>query len=168
MTLPVAITSDGNFKAFYTPTVADPTAPTVTECTSSSGFDATCYLTGDGWAPSTDESVVIDSRACSRQTFEDLGRYTDKLQVKYIYRQQDPTSPTNKAFTVWKRGTTGYLIVRYGTAFEPDVAAANIVDVIPITCDVQQKQTIAENEKQKIMQNMRITGPVQRDVAVVA
>lgn len=166
--VPAAITSDGNVKVFYTPTIADPLNPTVAECTSDSGFDVTCYLTDDGWSPSTDENVVTDARLCSRQVFEDIGTYTDHLQIKYIYRQQEPTAVDNKAFTVFKRGTTGFLVVRWGTAFEDDIAAADVVDVVPFTCDVQQKQPSAANEKLKIMQDLRVTNGLQRDVVVVS
>jgi hypothetical protein len=167
-TLPAAITSDGNWKVWYATAVADPNNPTVAELTALTGFDATCYLTGDGWNPTTDEQVVTDDRACSRQTFEDLGRYTDKLQVKYIYRQQEPTSATNKAYNVWKRGVTGFLFYRGGTDFAPDIAAGDIGDLIPVVFDVQQKVPATGNEQLQIMQNVRVTGPVIRDVVVVA
>lgn len=166
--LPAAITSDGNVKVAFIETIADPANPTVAELTAVSAVDLSCYLTGDGWAPSTDESVVTDDRLCSRQTFEDLGRFTDKLQLKYVYRQQDPTATDNKAFSTLKRGTQGYLAARWGAAFEGDFAAGDIVDIIPCTCDTQQKQPAADNEKLKIMQNIRITNLQQRDVVVVS
>lgn len=166
--VPAAITSDGNVKVFYTPTLADPANPTVAECTSVSGFDATCYFTDDGWAPSTDENTVTDARLCSRQVFEDIGTFTDKLQVKYIYRAQDPMAADNMAFRTFKRGATGFFIVRFGAAFEDDIAAGDIVDIYPFTCDVAQKQPAAANEKLKIMQDMRITNTVNRDVVVVS
>lgn len=167
-TLPAAITSDGNWKVWYATTIADPLNPTVAELTADTGFDATCYLTGDGWNPSTDEQVVTDERACSRQTFEDLGRYTDKLQVKYVYQQQAPTADDNLAYRSWKRGTRGFLFYRGGAAFEDDIAAGDIGDLIPVAFDTQQKVPAAGNEKLKIMQNVRVTGPVIRDVVVVA
>jgi hypothetical protein len=166
--LPAAITSDGNIKIWFATTVADILNPTVAELTAITGFDLTCYLTGDGWAPTTDEQVVTDERLCSRETYEDLGRATNKLQIKYIFRQQEPTSPTNKAYNVCKRGVTGLLFARYGTAFEPDVAAGDIGNIMPCVFDTQQNVPAAGNEKLKIMQNVRITGPVVRDVVVVA
>lgn len=168
MTQPVAVVADGNVKIFYTPTVADPLNPTVAECTSASGFDLTCYLTADGWNPSTDTQVVTDDRLCSRQTFERPGRYTDKAQIKYVYRQQDPGDPDNQAFDTLKRLATGFLIVLWGRPFEDDIAAGEIVDVIPFTADVQVKQPSAANETLKIMQDLRITSTVQRDVEVVS
>jgi hypothetical protein len=166
--IPTAITSDGNLKLFYTPTVANPLAPTAAECTAITGFDLSCYLAADGWNPSTDSQVVTDARLCSRQVFEDIGQFTDKLDIKYVYQPQDPSAPDNKAFFTFRRGVTGFILARWGTAFEPDLAAADYVDVMPITCDVQQKQPAAANEKLKIAQTMRITGPQQRDVQVVA
>jgi len=166
--VPVAVTSDGNVKVVFVTTLADPANPTVAEATAVSAVDLSCYLTNDGLAPSTDESNITDARLCSRQVFEDIGQFTDKLQVKYIYRQQEPEAADNQAFIVLKRGVIGYVLVRWGTPFEPDLAATDIVDVMPVTCNVQQKQTPADNEKLKIMQNLLITNTVQRDVAIVA
>lgn len=168
MTLPLAITSDGNLKVFYTPTIADPANPTVAECTAVTGFDLSCYLAADGWNPSTDSQVVTDARLCSRQVFEDIGQFTDKLDVKYVYQPQVPAAADNKAFFIFKRGATGFLIARWGTAFEPALAAGDYVDVMPITCDVQMKTPPTANEKLKIAQTLRITGPQKRDVQVVA
>lgn len=167
-TLPAAITSDGNIKVFFAIAVADTGVPTVAECTAVTGFDFSCYATGDGFTPSSDESDVTDDRLCSTQTFMDIGKFTDKLAIKYVYRQQTPNAADNKAFKVLKRGTVGFFIVRWGIAFGPDLAAGDIVDVYPIVCGVQQKQPRADNEKLKIMQNIPVTGPVMRDVAVVA
>lgn len=166
--IPVAVNGDGNIKVVFVTTLADPTNPTVAECNAVSAVELSCYLTGDGWNPSTDEATVTDDRLCSRQTFEGIGRYTDKLQIKYVYRQQDPDAVDNRAFKTLKRGTIGYLIVRWATAYEPDLAADDVVDVIPIECGVQQKQPRGDNEKLKIMQSLPISSTYQRDVVVVA
>jgi hypothetical protein len=166
--VPAAITSDGNVKVFYTPTIADPLNPTVAECTSDSGFDASCYLTDDGWAPATTENSVTDPRLCSRQIFEDNGTFTDQLVVKYIYRAQDQIASDNKPYLTWQRLTSGFLVVRWGVAYEADMAAADVVDVYQVNFGVQQKQPSASNEKLKIQQTVYCTGPVQRDVTVVS
>lgn len=166
--LPAAIDSAGNCKVQFVTTIADPSAPTEDEANAVSGFDASCYFTADGWAMTTDEQVLTDDRLCSRAVFEGVGTYTDKLQVKYVFRQQDPDADDNKPFKIWKRTSTGFYLVRYGTAFEPDMAADDYVDVIPVQFDTQTKVQGAKNEMQKIMQNVRITGLVQRDVQIVA
>ena len=74
----------------------------------------------------TNAQVVTDERRCSRQTVEDIGRFHDQLQIKYVFQQQAPTGVDNMAFRTFKRGTTGFFVPRYGTAFEPDITAGDV------------------------------------------
>lgn len=168
MTLPVAITSDGNFKAVWVPTIADPANPTVTECTSVSCVDLTCYLTGDGWTPSVDKQVVTDDRLCSRETFEDIGRRTNKLTVKYIFRAQDPDAADNLAYKTLKDGTAGYVVTRWGLAYEGDLAAGDWANVIPVRCNLQEEMPPVANAKLMITQDLMITNTMQRQVQITS
>lgn len=166
--IPAAIPSDGNLKVAFVLTLADPANPTVAELTAASVVDLSCYLTSDGYTPSTDEQVTTDDRLCSRQTFEDVGRFTDHLQVKYVYQGQNPSAVDNKAQTTLVFKAAGYVVERWGKAYEDAFAAADIVNTMPVRCGVQQYQPGAPNEKLKILQNLRITGPQNRAVAVVS
>jgi hypothetical protein len=166
--VPAAVVSDGNLKVFFTPTIADPSNPTVAECTSVSGFDVSCYFTDDGWAATVNENVVTDGRLCSREVFEGVGTSTNQLAIKYVYRQQDMASATNKAYIQFRKFSTGFFVTRAGTAFEPDIAAGDVVNVYPAVFDTQVPVTGASNEMQKIAQNVRISNNVQRDVVVIS
>lgn len=165
--IPASTPSDGNVKATWVPAFADPANPTVSEIEAAGAFDVSCYLTGDGLNPGADEQTVTDPRLCSRQDFEQPGRLTDSLEVGYVYRAQEPLSATNKAFTTLKRGTAGYLVLRWGLAYETAWATSQIVDVYPAKCGVQRKQQPEGNSILKVMQKMFVTGEVERDVVVV-
>jgi hypothetical protein len=167
MTQPASNPSDGMLKVVYVPTLADPTAPTQTELRAGTVIDLSCYLTGDGFTTGTNETAAVDERLCSVQTFEQPGRYTDTLDVKYIYRQQEPSSASNKAYTTLKRLTVGYAVSRYGIPYATDLTTGDVVDVTPIKCGQQIKMPRADNEVFKVQQKLFITGVVQRDVAVV-
>lgn len=168
MTQPAAIPADGNLKVVYVATIAIPSVPTQAECRAAGIIDLSCYLTGDGFNPSTDEQVVTDERLCSVQTFEEPGRYTDRLDIIYVYQGQALTAADNKAFATLARLTGGYLVCRWGASYSTDLTAANIVDVIPVKAGIQVKGKPEANGKLKIMQRMFITNTVQRNVAIVA
>jgi len=168
MTQPAADLGDGNLKVAWVPTLADPANPTTTELNAAGVVDLSCYLTGDGFTPSTDEQVVTDPRLCSRQTYEQPGRFTNKLDIKYVYRQQAPTAADNKAYTTLRYLTTGYLVSRWGADYEDAFAANDIVDVYPARCGYQMKQPKEDNAVLKLAQKIFITGAVHQDVTVAA
>lgn len=168
MTQPVSIPADGNLLVLWVPAIAIPAAPTVSELSAGTVIDLSGYLTGDGYSPSTDEQTVTDDRLNSRQTYEQPGRFTDSLEIAYVYRQQDAAATDNKAFVTLKRGVTGFIVERWGKAFETAVAASDVVDVKPAKCGIQRKVPGEANSILRLNQKIFITGAVQRDVAVVA
>jgi hypothetical protein len=167
MTQPVSNTADGNLKVLWVTTIADTSAPTVTELTAGTVIDLSCYLTADGFTPGTDEQVINDDRLCSTQTFEQVGRFMDSLQIAYVYRAQDVAGTDNKAFHTLKRGTAGYVVTRWGQTHSDAVASTDVVDVYPATCGQQRKNPPEANSVLRITQKIFVTGAVQRDVAVV-
>lgn len=150
--------ADGMVKVVYVPTIADPSAPTSTELTGASAKDISCYLTADGWTNGVDEQVITDDRMCSTQTFEQPGRYSENLTIKYI---ENPTSSTdNVAAVTLVRGTVGYLVERRGVAYDTALAAADKVIVRPIKAGVQKHLAPEANSVLKIEQKVFITGAV--------
>lgn len=166
MTQPAAVFSDGNVKVAYVPAIANTAAPTVAELTAVAAQDLSCYLTADGWNPNTDEQVATDDRLCSKQTFENRGRFTDSLEISYVYNI--PSSADDEARTTLTAGTTGFIVARWGEDYETAFAAADVVDVYPVTLGVQRKQPAEANSVLRITQKPFVTGTVQRDVAVAA
>jgi hypothetical protein len=166
--VPTSIPADGSLKVLWVPAIATPAEPTITEVTAVTVVDLSCYITADGWTPATDEQVSTDDRLCSRQTFERRGRFTDSLQVTYVYQGQEPAALDNKAQSTLRAGELGFIVARWGMDYEPDMEIGDIVDVYPAECGVQQKQPPEANGRLKIMQKIFIRSNTRRDVAVVA
>lgn len=166
--VPTSIPADGSVKVLWVPVIADPTAPTVTELTAVGVVDLSCYLTDDGWTPATDEQVSTDNRLCSRQTFERIGRFTDSLDIVYVYQGQALAAGDNLAFATLLHRELGNIVSRWGADYEVPIAAADLVDVAPAECGVQKKQAPEANGRLRIMQKIFIRNTVHRSVAVVA
>lgn len=166
MTQPASVPADGNLKAVWVPAIASTAAPTVAEVTAVGAKDLSCYLTAEGYDPTVDEQVITDDRLCSRQSFERPGRYKDSLTLGYVHNPDSPTD--NVAYTTLDYLTTGFVVTRWGVPYEGALAAADVVDVYPVQCGIQMKQKPTANSVLTVMQKLFVTGPVQRDVAVVA
>jgi hypothetical protein len=168
VTVPEGVVSDGTVKVVWVPALADPSTPTLTEVTAGTALDLSCFLTADGLTPGGDEQVITDERLCSKQTFEQPGRHTDTLSLKYVYDQQAaPSAADNEAFETLKHLTEGYIVERWGLDYDTDFAVGQIVDVKPVTCGKQMKLPPEANSKHKIDQRMFIRNTVHRDVAIV-
>jgi hypothetical protein len=158
--------ADGNVKIAFVSTLADPTAPTSTELSAVGVVDLSCYLTADGWTPGLDEQVVTDDRLCSVQTFEQPGRSSRTLSIKYV---ENPGSSTdNKAFDTLAPGTAGFLVERRGTAQATAFAAADVVNVWPIKAGQYDPQPPEANSVLKVSQKAFITGTVHIGATVGA
>lgn len=166
--VPTSIPADGSVKPLWVPTIATASAPTIDEVTDSAVIDMSCYLTDDGWQPATNEQVSTDNRLCSRQTFERIGRFTDTLDIVYIYQPQNPSAADNKVFNTLRHKETGFIVVRWGADYEDDLETGDYVDVIPAECGVQRKQAPEANGFLRVMQKIFIRDGQQRDVQIVA
>lgn len=170
MATPTSIPADGNVKAAFVATIADPTAPTASELTAAGVVDLSLYLTGDGFQPATDQGAVTDPRFASVQVFEQPGRETDTLQLMYVYQGQSIAATDNKAHSTLAKNTTGYVVMRWGGDYSAAFAASDVVDVWPVKCGVQMKMAPEGQgtDVLKISQKMFVTDTVQRDVTVAA
>lgn len=166
MSQPASLPADGALMVLWVPTIAVVTAPTVAELTAGGVKNLSCYLTAEGYNQGTEEQSITDDRLCSRQTFERRGRFQDNLEIAYIY---NPTSAgDNQAYSTLSPGTLGYIVSRWGPAYETSVAAAQVVDVLPGECGIRRKQPPTANTVFSVMQKIFIRAGVQRDVAVAA
>lgn len=160
--VPISMPADGTVKVIFIPTIAG-AAPTVAEVTA--GTDLSCYLTADGWNPTTDEQVTTDSRLCTKQEFEQPGRVTESLEIQYVFNIDEDEDEARQTLS---QGVTGYLGARWGKDVDDDVIAADDLDIYPIKAGIQRKQPPEANSVLRIAQKAFITGPVRRDVAVIA
>lgn len=158
--------ADGNVRIAWVPTIADPAAPTSTELTGAGVIDLSCYLTGDGWNPALDEQTISDDRLCDTETFEQPGRSQYTTSVTYI--DNTNTTDPNEAAETLIPGTTGYIVVRSGKAYDQPFAASDVVDVWPVKCGKYQKLPPEANSVLRRTQKLFVTGRVQTDVTVAA
>ena len=168
MPVPTGIASEGNLYLKFVPVFASPAVPKLTEASAAGAVDLTCHLTKDGLALGGDQQAGTDDRLCSRQSFEIPGSYTDTLDITYVHNPQATVPADNLAYTTLKQGVTGYVVVRWGKPWETALAVGDKVDVYPVTAGIQRKQAPEANSSLKVAQKMFVTGPVARDVAIVA
>ena len=168
VSVPGSVQGDGAIRIVWVPTLANVLAPKLTEVNAASAVDLSCYLTPTGYAATSEEASIDDSRLCSRETYESPGRETNGLELTYVYDPQNTVAAENKAYTTLKRLSKGFIVARWGVDFEDPFAAGDIVDVYPATCGQQRKQTPEQNSSLKVAQKMFNRAAVRRDVALVA
>lgn len=158
--------ADGNVKVAFVPAIANTSAPTVAELTGASAIDLSCYLSADGFTPGLDEAVISDDRLCDTETFEQPGRSSRTLQVTYI--DNSNTDDDNEAYETLVPGSTGYIVVRRGKAYDGAFAATDKVDVWPVKAGKYSDLPPEANSVLKVTQKLFVTGRVQDRVAVAA
>lgn len=167
MTQPASVAADGNLLVKWVPSIANTSAPLATEINAGGAVDLSCYLTGSGYTPNTDEAIVPDPRLCSRQVFEAPGRLTEMLEIAYVF---NPASPgDNAAYLTLVYLTLGFIVSRWGIAYETAVVGGSVqkVDVIPARCGIQRKQPPEENTVLRVVQKIFVRAAVKRDVFVL-
>lgn len=165
-TMPAAVNTNGTTLVLWVPAIANPAVPTKTEMTAGTVLDLSCYLTGDGLATETTENAIEDPRLCSKQIFEARGDFSDTLELTYVFNPLE--SADDEARTTLRPGTRGYIVLRWAVDSEIPVDTGDVVDVYPVEMGQQRKQTPTRNGVHRITQKPFVTGPVRRDVAVVA
>ena len=164
MARPAATPADGNLAVLWVPTLTA-AAPTVAQVTAGGVVDLSCYLTPDGFAPSTDEQEITDDRLCDTQTFENRGRSKDSLTLKYVFNML--STPDNVAYSTLKvPGTAGYIVARWGRPYSVAMATGHVVDVYTVTTGIPAKQAPEANSVLRVQQRMFVTNNTVRDVAL--
>ena len=166
MAIPASVSTDGNVKVTWVPTITNPAVPTATVLNGGTAIELSCYITAGGLTTGGDDTQITDSRLCERQTFSRVGTFTDTLALEYVYQAQSPAAADNKAFATLAPLTEGFIVIRWGQDDTEAYASGDIVDVYPVECNRQQKVNPEANTVLKISQNMNVTGVVERDVAV--
>lgn len=159
-----ATPADGNVYVGIVATIAEPSAPTVTEL--GTAVDISCYLTSDGFSPSLNEQTIADERLCSTATFEQPGRYQRSLDVIYI--DNTNTEDDNDARETLVPGTAMFLVVRRGKAFDAAIAAGDEVSVWPIKPGQYSELPPEANSVLKTAQKLFVTGEVEVGVEVTS
>lgn len=169
-TIPQGVVSDGMVKVAFTPTLVDPTAPSIaTDLGTASAVELSCYLTPDGFGASAEEQTVTSPRLCSKQTFERRGTVQWSIDdLKYVYNTQDAAGDIQKAYEALVPGSTGFLVVGWGKDAEQAWAADDVVDVFPVELGERRKQAPESGNELVVLQKPYVTGDRNEDVALVA
>lgn len=158
--------TEGNVKVAVVLAIANTAAPTVTELTAGTVVDISCYLTGDGWAPSGSQNTVEDRRLCSKQIYGRPGRFTPTLELTYIQNPQSNTD--NDAYDVLDPGTDMYIVERRGIDYNTAFAAGQKVTVHPVTPGEYREMPPEDESQIKMAQTMFYFADKKTAVAVVA
>lgn len=155
--------ADGNGLVLWVPTIADPSAPKVSELTAGTVKPLTYALAPDGFDHQTNVAIITSGRYTLAQAIESEGVITDTVEVKYVHKND----LSDVASTTLTPGTTGFVVVRLGVANETAVTAAQKVTVIPVKCGVRRQVPPTANTELMKIQKLLVQGTVHRDVAVV-
>lgn len=164
--LPQSVKSDGTLTLLYVQTLADPSAPKLTEINAATSQELHGYITGDGWQPSGEQATITDTRIASTQDFEKPGRKTKSLTVVYVHNPADPAN--NEAYLTLAEGVTGFVLARYGVPRSQAWAIDDLTDAWPIEAGEPMKNWNGANSVHTATQRLFVTNEVQVDVAVVA
>lgn len=158
---PVSYQGAGKVRAQWVESLAVPGAPTLAEINAASSFDATCYFQASAFEIGHEQERVDDTRLCDESTRESFGRSTFSQEtMSYIYNPNDntPNTPGNLAYTTFRSGGSGFLVVRMGPKSDVAFAAGQIVEVYAVQFGDQHKPIpVGDNAKFVINQPVALT-----------
>lgn len=159
---------DGNTKVLWVPAVAA-SVPTIAEIGAAGAKDLSCWITADGWNPALSEDTIDDQRLCDRVTYEEPGRATRSLSVKYVENPKaaDQTS-NNVAFVTLAPGTSGFFVVRRGPLYSVAMAITDLVQVWPVTMGQYDWTAPTANAVFTVVQKAFVTAPGVTSGAIAA
>lgn len=130
--------NDGQIKVTYVPTIADISAPTVTELTA--GTDLECLITA--LEPSVEEETVTTPKLCETVTAQDPGRTAYSFGLTFVRKDEETE---DLAWESLPRLTSGYLVFRYGKDYQTAYASGDSVQVYPGKFGEQRQQQPENN-----------------------
>ena len=168
LTIPPGVDAEARINAIFSPT----NSLSAASLSGATAVELTCYLTKGTLGVAAETETGTDERECTSQVFEVLGKTTWTVNdLEYVWEPQaNSASPTNKAYDTLKKGTTGFLILRFGKDVDTALAVGDKVWQIPVTLGAQVPKQREGNaaEKLKITQKVVVSGNVVQDAVLVA
>lgn len=168
LTIPPGVDAEARINAIFSPT----NSLSAASLSGATAVELTCYLTKGTLGMAADTETGTDERECTSQVFEVLGKTTWTVNdLEYVWEPQAAaSSPTNKAYDTLKKGTTGFLILRFGKDVDTAPAVGDKVWRIPVTLGAQVPKQREGNaaEKLKIVQKVVVSGNVVQDAVLIA
>lgn len=107
--------------------IDDIDAPTELEL--AEGVDISCLLQKGGWSGSPTFNTVEAARAC--ETFDSKVQGTWSVDpTGTFFRDDNPA--LDIAWDLWEHGTNGYIVIRYGKAYDIEFEDGDEVEVWPV------------------------------------
>lgn len=167
---PAGVASSRNRNAIWADALADASAPTTAELTSTTAsLDFSCWLNVDWEGFSATQNKETDERWCG-QKFESMGdvEYTVGDLRYVVDPQATATDGTARASAFLTEGKRGYLVMRRGKNMDADIAVGDKVDVLFCQLGAPVPDQTGKNEPLRDRQAIAVVGDVQRNVTVVA
>lgn len=143
---------DGMIKVSFVPAISNVDAPTVAELTAGVALEG--RLTADGLTVGGETASIDTSKLNSTANSETIGRDTFTVAVKYV-RGDDTAATAVQAALV--RGASGFLVVRRDKLSTVAFAAADEVDLYPVTWKRPVPDAPAANALQTVMVGASVT-----------
>lgn len=145
---------DGMIKVSFVPTIADLSAPKVTEM--SAGTPLEDALTPDGLTISSDTATVDTSKLSSTFTSNIIGRSSFTLGIKYV---RGTDAKQTAVETAMVKGANGFLVVRRDIIASTAWAAAQKVEIYPCQVGDANPDNPAPNALQTVAIPLTNTAP---------
>lgn len=136
--------SDGNTRVFFTAAISNIAGPTTSEL--NAGISLHDTITADGLVGLEATTAEVDNSALS-STFDTKvpGRDAFSGTMLRLKRQ----TGTDTVYNTLVKNTTGYIVVRRGSAATTAWAAGDKVEVYPITCGRERLLAPTANSVEK-------------------
>ena len=168
LTIPPGVDAEARINAIFSPT----NSLSAASLSGATAVELTCYLTKGTLGVAAETETGTDERECTSQVFEVLGKTTWTVNdLEYVWEPQaNSASPTNKAYDTLKKGTPGFLVLRFGKDVDTAPAVGDKVWQIPVTLGAQVPKQREGNaaEKLKIVQPVVVSGNVKQDAVLIA
>ncbi len=136
------VSSDGNTRSAYVPSIANIAAPTTTEL--NAGILLQSVITADGLMGFEPETADVDTSALD-STFDTVNIGRDSFSGTGLrMKKQNPTA-SDTAYNTLTRGTAGFIVIRRDVASTTAWASTQKVEVYPIICGQTKRLTPEAN-----------------------
>lgn len=160
--------ADGNVKVVFltgADSIANLSAPTVSELTGANALDLSCFIKSDGRTHTIDQASIDNSKLCDTTNHSAPGRVTHTWSLTYARKAN---AADDKAYDTLKNFTGGILVERIGLPVDTAFAADQKVHLYTVTCGEQNEKADANDIVWVDSQSMFVSGEVERDATVAA
>lgn len=168
-----AYLEDGMVKTIVAKTIADTSAPKVTELTGANVLlDLSLYLTADGFSMTHSQDSIDDDREGLAEigTIPGQEKYTDTT-LRVIDNTNragsGSTAVANEAVEKLTKGTSCFIVRRRGMPAAEPFAAGQTVTVLPVTIGIKTAVAHAANQRQLSQITYSVTPGAQDETAKV-